>query len=134
MEYGYQGLYPGSKVQYLLNDIRCDKLSTVVTIVRTHLGKEKDFNAVVVFLTQYIEKRAPTQSVKFASVGQNRPAKQQKTSTICGTFKEKIELKKYSKDEYDSMLMAQHQQLYELWKKARLIKVRRSQKQQIFRA
>ena len=31
-------------------------------------------------------------------------------------------MKKYSREEYDSMLMAQHQQLYELWKKAGLIK------------
>ena len=31
-------------------------------------------------------------------------------------------MKKYSKDEYDSMSTAQHQQLYELWKKARIIK------------
>ena len=38
------------------------------------------------------------------------------------TFKGKIELKKYSREEYTSMSMAQHQQLYELQKNARLIK------------
>ena len=40
----------------------------------------------------------------------------------CGTFKRKIELKKYSREEYDSMLIAHYQQLYELQKKAGLIK------------
>ena len=44
------------------------------------------------------------------------------TSTTHDTFKGKIELKKYSREEYDSMSMAQHQQLYELQKKTRLIK------------
>ena len=34
----------------------------------------------------------------------------------------KFELKKYSREEYNSMLMAQCQQLYELWKKADLTK------------
>ena len=37
-------------------------------------------------------------------------------------FNEKIELKKYSREEYDSMSMAQHQQLCKLQKKAVLIK------------
>ena len=31
-------------------------------------------------------------------------------------------MKQYSRDEYDSMYMTKHQHLYELWKKARLIK------------
>ena len=60
--------------------------------------------------------------MKVAFVIQNRPAKWQKTSATRGTFKEKIELKKCSREVYDSMLMAQHQQLYELCTKARLIK------------
>ena len=77
---------------------------------------------VVTFLTQYINKRAPTPSVKVASVGHNRPAKWQRTSATHCTLKGKIELKKYSKEEYESMSMVQHQQLYELQKKARLIK------------
>ena len=48
MEYGYQSLDQGSKVQYLLNCIRCDKLSMVVATVRAHPDKyEKDFDAVV---------------------------------------------------------------------------------------
>ena len=64
MEYGYQELDPGSKVRYLLNGVRCDKLSTVVVAVRVHSDKyEKDFDAVSAFLTQYIDKRAPTPSV-----------------------------------------------------------------------
>ena len=74
MEYGYQGLDPGSKVWYLLNGIRCDKMSKAVATVRAHPGKyEKDFDAVVAFLTQYIDKRSPTQGVKVAFVGQTRP-------------------------------------------------------------
>ena len=108
MEYGYQGLDPGLEVLYLLNGIRCDKLSIAVGSERMHPDKyEKDFDAVAAFLTQHIHKRAPTLSVKVASVGQCRPAKQKKTSTTHGTFKGKIELKKYSREEYDSMSMAQ---------------------------
>ena len=42
-------------------------------------------------------------SVTVASVGQIRPAKRKKTSISRGTFKEKIELKKYSRGEYDSI-------------------------------
>ena len=72
-------------------------MSTAVTTVGAHPDKvEKDFDAVLTFLTQYIDKRALTPSVKVASVGQSRPAKWQKTNTICGTFKGKIELNKYS--------------------------------------
>ena len=98
MGYGYQGLDPGLKVQYLLNGIRCDKLSTAVTTVGAHTDKyKKDFDVVVAFLTQYINKKAPTPSVKVASVNQTRPAKWQKTSTNNGTFKGKIELEKYSR-------------------------------------
>ena len=54
MEYEYQSLDPGSKVQYLLNGIRCDKLSTAVTTVRAH---PDNFDAVVAFLTHYMNKR-----------------------------------------------------------------------------
>ena len=98
-------------------------MSTSVATVRAHPDEyKKDFDEVVTFLSQYIDKRAPTLSVKVASVGQSRPAKQQKTTTTHGTFKEKIELKKYSREEYDSMSMTQCQQLYKLWKKAGLIK------------
>ena len=95
MEYEYQGHDPRSKVRYLLNgSIRCDKLSTVVTAVRANPDKyEKDLNAAVTFLTQYIDKRAPAPSVKVASVMQTRPAKQQKINASCGTFKGTIELK-----------------------------------------
>ena len=62
-------LHPGLKVRYLMNGIRCGKLSTVVAAVRVHPDKyEKDFDAVVTFLTQYIDKRSPAPSVKVASV------------------------------------------------------------------
>ena len=113
-EYGYQDLDPGLKVWYLLNGIRCDKLFTAVATVRAHPDRyERDFDAIVAFLTRYINKKAPTLSVKVTSVGQNRPAKRQKTTATGGTFRGKIELKKYSREEYDSMSMAQQQQLYE---------------------
>ena len=118
MEYGYQGLDTGLKVTYLLNGIRCDKLSTAVTAVRAHSDKyKKDLDSVVTFLTQYIDKRAPTLSVKVASVMQTRPAKWHKTNASYGTFKGKIELKKYTQEEYESMSTAQHQQLHNLQKK-----------------
>ena len=117
------GLDPGSKVHCLLNGIRCDKLSTAVTTVRVHPGKyERDFDTIVTYLAHYINKRAIKPCVKVASVAQTRPAKQQKSSAIHDTFKGKIELKKYFREEYDSTLMAQCQQLYELQKKAGLIK------------
>ena len=96
MEFGYQGLDPGSKVQYLLNGIRCDKLSTAVATVRAHPDRyEKDVDTVITFLSQYTDRKAPTPSVKVAFITQTRPAKRQKISTSCGTFKGKIELRKY---------------------------------------
>ena len=76
MEYRYQGLNSGTKVQYLLNGIRCDKLSTAVAAVRAYPGKyNTNFDAAVAFLTHDINKRAPTPSVKVTSVSQNRPAR-----------------------------------------------------------
>ena len=46
-------------------------MSTAVTKERAHPDKyKKDFDAVIVFLTKYINKRAPTLSAKVASVGQ----------------------------------------------------------------
>ena len=97
-------------------------MSTAVAAVRACPDKkEKDFDAVVTFLTQYIDKKVPTPSVKVASVTQTRLAKQQKTSASRGTFRGKIELKKYTQEKYDSMSAAQRQQFYEIQKKARLI-------------
>ena len=50
MEYGYQSLYPGFKVKYLLNDIKCDSTASTV---RVHQDKyKKDFDTAVAFLTQ----------------------------------------------------------------------------------
>ena len=90
-------------------------LSTAVATVRAHQDKyEKDIDAFFIFCTEYIDKREMTPSVKVASVGQNRPAKLQKTNNTCGTFKGKIELKKYSREEYDSLSMVQHQHMYKL--------------------
>ena len=123
MKCGHQDLDPGLDDQYLLNSMRCDKLSTAVAAVRVHTDKyEKVFDAVVASITQYIDKRESGPSVKVASISQTRPANQQKTSTTHGIFKGKIELKKYSSEEYDSMSMRQHQQFYKLWKKVGLIK------------
>ena len=97
-------------------------MSTAVAIVRVHTNKyEKDFDAVVTFLTQYIKKRAPTLSVKVAPVNQTKPAMRQKTSATHGSFKN-IVLKKHYREEYSSMSMAECQQLYELCKKAGLMK------------
>ena len=46
-------------------------MSIEIAAVIVHPDKyEKDFDAVVAFLTQYINKKAPTLSVKVASVGQ----------------------------------------------------------------
>ena len=80
-------------------------MSTAVATVRAHPDKyEKDFDAVVALLTQYIDKKAPTPSMKDASVTQTRPAKRQKTSASHGTFRRKIEFKEYSREEKDSLL------------------------------
>ena len=80
-----------------MNGFSCDKLSTAVTTVRAHPDKyKKDFDAVVAFFTQYIDKRAQKLSKKVASVTQTKPAKWQKISASHGTFKGKIELKNYS--------------------------------------
>ena len=88
---------------YLLKGIRCEKLFIAVTTERAHPDKyEKDFNVVVTFHTQYTDKRRPTPSVKVHFVVQTRPAKWQKINAICGTFKGKIESKKYTREEYDS--------------------------------
>ena len=59
-EYGYQVLDLRSNVQYLLNGFRYEKLSTAVATVKAHPDKyEKDFDAVVAFLTQYMDKWGP---------------------------------------------------------------------------
>ena len=66
-------------------------MSKAVATVRSHPDKcERDFDAVVTFLSHYINTRAPTPSVKVASVSQGRTAKWQKNSTIHGTFKKRL--------------------------------------------
>ena len=87
-----------------MNGIRCDKLSTAVATVRTHLDRyNKDFDVVVTFLTQYINRKAPTPSVKVASITQTRSAKRKKTRASYNIFRGKIELREYFKKEYDSI-------------------------------
>ena len=104
-------------------------MSTAVATVRMCPHKyDKDFNAVVALLTPYIDKRAPTPSVKVAFVSQIRPGKRQKTSASYGSFKGKIELKKYSREKYDSMTTAQQQQLNDLQKKSELIRGKKTPK------
>ena len=84
-------------------------MSTTVVTVWAHPDKyEKDFNAVAAILTRYIDKRAPTLSVKVTSVGQTRPDKWQMTSDSHGISKGKVEFKKHSSEEYDSVLMTHH--------------------------
>ena len=63
---------------------------------------------VIAYLSQYIDKSGPTQSIKVEPVAHIRPAKYQKTSSACGIFNGKIALKKYSREEYE-MLMTQRQ-------------------------
>ena len=48
-------------------------------------------------------------------------------STTFGTFKQKSNLKKYSREENDSITMTQCKQLYELQKKVVLIKGKKTQ-------
>ena len=98
------------------------QVSIADAAVRAHQDKyEKNFDAVVTFLSQYINKGAPTPNAQDASVGQSRPAKWQRPALPMALSREKIQLKKYSSVEYESMSTEQQQQLYELQKKARLI-------------
>ena len=91
MEYGHQGLDSGSKVKYLLNGIKCDKLSTAVAAVRSHPDKyEKKFDAVVTFLTQYINKRAPTPGMKVALVAQTKPAQSRRPALVMALSRERL--------------------------------------------
>ena len=69
---------------------------------------------------QYFNKQMPTLSIKVVSTTQARPNKKQKSSETNETFKGN-ELKKYFRYMYDSILIAQIQQLNELQWKAGLI-------------
>ena len=82
-------------------------MSTTIAAVKAHPDKYgKDFNAVIAYLSQYIDKLGPALSVKIATIVQTRPAKRQEISLAHGTFKGQIEFKKYSREEYYSMSMA----------------------------
>ena len=66
-------------------------MSTAVATVRANPDRyKKDFDAVVAYLSQYIDKKAPTLFVNVALVTQIRPAKRQKTSESHGTCNGKI--------------------------------------------
>ena len=66
-------------------------MSTAVATVREHPDKyEKDFDTVVDFLTQHINKKAPTPSVKVLSVTQTRSSKRQKTDLAMAHSEERM--------------------------------------------
>ena len=98
-EYGYQ--------------VTCKLSSVIFTATALWDKYEKNFNAIVVILIQYIDKQGPTSSVNVAVIAQTWPAKIQKISPAHGTFKGKIELKS-TREENNLMSRAQQQQLYEL--------------------
>ena len=105
---------PLSRIKSLIPVEWHNKLSRAVAMVREQTDKyEKDFGSC--HLSHSENKTALTPNVRVSSVAQTRPAKWQKANTSHSTFKGKIEFKKYSREEYDSMSMAQGQQLYELW-------------------
>ena len=84
-----------SKGHHSLNGISCDKMSTSFVAAKTHSYKYKmGFDPVVVYLPQYVD-------------AQSRTGKRHKTSEAFSTFKVRIKLKKYSMEEYNSILAAQ---------------------------
>ena len=103
---------PWSRIKSLIS-VEWNQMWQVVHSSSNSDKYERDFNAVVAFPTQYIDKRGPTPSV-IVFITKTRPSKMQKTSASFGTFKGKIEFRKYSWEQCDSMSMAQRQQTYEL--------------------
>ena len=66
-------------------------MSTAVAAVRVHPEKyKKDFNAVVTFLIQHIDKRAPTLSVKVASVTQTSHVQWQIPELVMALSKKRL--------------------------------------------
>ena len=66
-------------------------MSTAVATLRAHTEKyKKNFNAVVAFLIQYIDKKALTPSVKVVFVTQTRPTKRQKTSLVVALSEKRL--------------------------------------------
>ena len=58
--YGYHGFDIGMKVHHLLNGISHNRLLNLITVVHANHDKfERDFNRVVVYLSQYIKNRGP---------------------------------------------------------------------------
>ena len=67
-----QGLDPGTKVCNLINGIKCDKISIAIFAVKAYPDKyEKNFDAVVAYLSQYVEKGGLTMSVIVVSITQS---------------------------------------------------------------
>ena len=100
-EYGCQGLDPGTTFLHLMNDMRCNKRSTVIVTARSHPDKcEKDFNAVVTYLLQCIEKGRPIPSIMVVSITQTRPVERQKIREANDTFKGQNDVKEYSRSGY----------------------------------
>ena len=119
-KYGCHVLDPWTKVCHLLNFILCDKLSKGITTVRAYQINMRRIKCDILTSTYH------PMSVKDGSVTQTKHAKKQKTSPAHSTFKEKIELKKYSIEEYDSMSIAQWQHFYELLHKTGLLKSKKT--------
>ena len=86
-------------------------MSIAAATVKAHADRyKKDFDVVVAYLLQYVEKHGPTMSVNVVSVTQSRPAKRQKSDEAHGTFKGRIELKECSMEQYNSMSAVYKQQ------------------------
>ena len=120
---GCQRLYSGSKVHYLLNGIRCDKLSMAVAAIKAHIYKHgKDSDAVLIHSSltsknlHWMWRLHPLVSLNLPS-GRG-PVLSMALSMEWLSWRSTLE----------NSFVAQQQQLYELWHKAGLLKGRRSQK------
>ena len=73
VKYGFQGQDQGTEDCHLLNGICCNKMLTDFVAVKSHKDKyEKGFGSAVAYLSQYVKKKGPMTSFKFASIVQGR--------------------------------------------------------------
>ena len=62
-------------------------MTPVITTVSAHTDTcMKDFDVVIAYHLQCVEKWGLTMNIKFASVAQERPPKKQMASEACGAF------------------------------------------------
>ena len=81
------------KVHHVLNEIRWEKTSTEGITVKAHPDRyEKEIDAVVAYLSQYVKKWQPTMSVEVSSIAQGWPNKIQKNSETFSTIRGRSEL------------------------------------------